>query len=152
MLPSANRCCLLVCFAPHSDGWTQPKPFDILITMEIKEAVVALSALAQESRLAVFRLLVKAGDDGYAAGEIAKKLDISSATLSFHLKELAHAGLVNSRKDGRSIIYSLNSQGINCLMGFLIEDCCQGRPELCITTECCDKPPPAKQPPKSSKK
>ncbi|WP_404304691.1 ArsR/SmtB family transcription factor [Neorhodopirellula lusitana] len=119
--------------------------------MKLNEAVVALSALAQESRLAVFRLLVKAGDEGYAAGEIAQKLGIPSATLSFHLKELAHAGLVNSRKDGRFIIYSMNSQGINCLMGFLIEDCCEGRPELCITAKCCDKPQKGKQPPKSTK-
>ncbi|MFG0288720.1 MAG: ArsR/SmtB family transcription factor [Rhodopirellula sp. JB044] len=106
--------------------------------MEINEAVVALSALAQESRLMVFRMLVKAGEEGFPAGEIAEQLGIPAATLSFHLKELANAGLVTSRKDGRSIIYSMNPRGINCLMGFLIEDCCQGQTELCVTAECCD--------------
>ncbi len=123
--------------------------------MEINEAVVALSALAQESRLAVFRMLVKAGEDGFAAGEIAETLSIPPATLSFHLKELAHAGLVTSRKEGRSIIYSMNSKGINCLMGFLIEDCCQGRPELCISADGCGNAKASKQsskPPKVKRK
>ncbi|TWU45079.1 putative HTH-type transcriptional regulator YgaV [Novipirellula aureliae] len=119
--------------------------------MEINEAVVALSALAQESRLTVFRMLVTVGAEGYAAGEIAERLGIPPATLSFHLKELASAGLVKSRKEGRSITYSLNPKGINCLMGFLIEDCCQGRPELCITAGCCDKPKKGKQLKKTSK-
>lgn len=119
--------------------------------MEINEAVVALSALAQESRLAVFRMLVKAGEDGFAAGEIAETLSIPPATLSFHLKELAHAGLVLSRKEGRSIIYSMNSKGIKCLMGFLIEDCCQGRPELCISADGCDDAKVCEQPNKSPK-
>jgi DNA-binding transcriptional ArsR family regulator len=112
--------------------------------MKINQAVMALSALAQESRLQVFRLLVQVGPDGLPAGEIAEKLKIPPATLSFHLKELAHAGLVQSRKDGRSVIYGLDVKGINCLMGFLIADCCQGRPELC-TSACCDEPPRKKR-------
>jgi DNA-binding transcriptional ArsR family regulator len=105
--------------------------------MKISQAVTALSALAQESRLHVFRLLVQVGPDGLPAGEIAARLKIPPATLSFHLKELAHAGLAKSRKDGRSVIYGLDVKGINCLMEFLIADCCQGRPELCAS-ECCN--------------
>lgn len=104
--------------------------------MEINEAVIALSALAQESRLEVFRLLAKRSPEGLPAGQIAKTLSIPSATLSFHLKELSHAGLVVSHKEGRSVIYAINVQGMNCLMGFLTKDCCQGRPELCTPTSC----------------
>ncbi|EMI19624.1 transcriptional regulator, ArsR family [Rhodopirellula maiorica SM1] len=107
--------------------------------MELNQAVIALSALAQESRLEVFRLLVRLGPEGLPAGQIAEKLKIPPATLSFHLKELSHAGLVESRKEGRSVIYAINVKGINCLMGFLTEDCCQGRPELCAPGSC-DQP------------
>lgn len=106
--------------------------------MKIKQAVAALSALAQESRLKVFRILVEAGLDGLPAGQIAEKLKIPAATLSFHLKELVNAGLVQSQKEGRSVIYAMNVKGINCLMAFLTEDCCQGRPELCISS-CCEE-------------
>ena len=104
--------------------------------MEIKQAVIALTALAQESRLRVFRLLVPAGEAGLAAGEIAERLEIPSATLTFHLKELNHAGLVESRREGRSIIYSLRCQAMNDLLTFLAKDCCKGQPELCGIT--CD--------------
>ena len=104
--------------------------------MKINQAVNALSALAQKSRLQVFRLLVKLGPEGLPAGQIADQLKIPPATLSFHLKELKNAGLAESRKEGRSVIYALNVKGINCLMGFLTEDCCQGRPELCAPA-CC---------------
>jgi ArsR family transcriptional regulator len=104
--------------------------------MEIKQAVVALTALAQESRLRVFRLLVPAGSVGMPAGEIAERLELPPATLTFHLKELSHAGLVESRRAGRSIIYSLRCAGMNELLTFLAEDCCQGQPELC-----CIEPP-----------
>ena len=97
----------------------------------IEQAVKSLSALAQRSRLKAFRLLVQAGDEGIAAGEISEQLGIPPATLSFHLKELAAAGLVEQSKDGRSVIYSLNTDAIAGLMEFLMEDCCQGRPELC---------------------
>ena len=107
--------------------------------MKMKEAVIALSALAQESRLEVFRLLVKLGPEGLPAGQIAETLSIPPATLSFHLKELSHAGLVDSHKEGRSVIYAINIKGINCLMEYLTEDCCQGRPELCAPA-CCDTP------------
>jgi ArsR family transcriptional regulator, arsenate/arsenite/antimonite-responsive transcriptional repressor len=99
--------------------------------MELKQAVIALTALAQESRLRVFRLLVPAAEAGMPAGEIAEELDIPPATLTFHLKELSHAGLVESRRDGRSIIYSLRCQGMSDLLKFLAQECCKGQPELC---------------------
>lgn len=99
--------------------------------MKIKQAVIALTALAQESRLRVFRLLVPAGEAGIAAGEIADQLGIPAATLTFHLKELAHAGLIESRREGRSIRYSLRCDGMRDLLNFLARDCCQGDPELC---------------------
>jgi DNA-binding transcriptional ArsR family regulator len=99
--------------------------------MELKQAVVALTALAQESRLRVFRLLVPAGEVGLPAGEIAEQLNLPPATLTFHLKELSHAGLVESRREGRSIIYSLRCTGMSELLDFLAKDCCQGQPELC---------------------
>jgi DNA-binding transcriptional ArsR family regulator len=102
--------------------------------MEIKQAVVALTALAQESRLRVFRLLVPAGATGLPAGDIADQLDVPPATLTFHLKELAHAGLIESRREGRSIIYSLRVEGMRDLLTFLARDCCQGQPELCGAT------------------
>jgi ArsR family transcriptional regulator len=101
--------------------------------MEVKTAVVALTALAQESRLRVFRLLVPAGPDGLAAGEIADKLDIPAATLTFHLKELSHAGLIESEREGRSIRYSLRVEGMRELLTYLTEDCCHGHPELCAS-------------------
>ena len=99
--------------------------------MEIKQAVRALGALAQESRLNAFRLLACAGEEGMAAGEIAEQLEVPAATMSFHLKELAAAGLIDQQREGRSIIYSLNVQAMSSLMAYLMDDCCQGRPELC---------------------
>lgn len=79
----------------------------------------------------VFRLLVPAGAEGMPAGEIAERLDLPPATLTFHLKELSHAGLVESRREGRSIIYSLRCDGMRDLLNFLAKDCCKGQPELC---------------------
>ena len=90
--------------------------------MEIKEAVLALSALAQDSRLAVFRLLVQAGPEGVAAGAIAEDLGIPPATLSFHLSQLTQAGLSETRREGRSIIYALRVEGIRTLLGFLTKE------------------------------
>ncbi len=94
--------------------------------METKQAVQALSALAQESRLAIFRLLVQAGPAGLAAGAIGEKLDLPPATLSFHLAGLTRAGLAQSRQDGRFVIYSADYAAMNALVGFLTENCCQG--------------------------
>lgn len=99
--------------------------------MEVKTAATALAALAQEYRLSVFRLLVPAGAAGLAAGEIAESLEIPPATLTFHLKELRHAGLIESRREGRSIRYSICESGVCELIAFLLQDCCNGQPELC---------------------
>ena len=92
--------------------------------MNQKDAVTALAALAQESRLAVFRLLVQRGPDGYPAGEISEQLAIPGPTLSFHLKELAAAGLVAARKDGRFIYYSPNFERMRTLVSYLTDNCC----------------------------
>lgn len=99
--------------------------------MELLEATQSLAALAQETRLQIFRLLVEAGTRGLAAGEIRDALDVPAATLSFHLKDLAAANLITGRRDGRSINYAVNAEGMSALMDFLTRDCCDGRPELC---------------------
>jgi len=104
--------------------------------MKSRDAIEALSALAQETRLAIFRLLVRQGPDGMAAGTIGERLDIPAPTLSFHLAQLSRAGLVGSRRDGRSILYAADYRGMNALLAYLTEDCCQGRPELCIGGAC----------------
>ena len=99
--------------------------------MESELAVKRLSALAQEGRLAVFRLLIKAGPAGVAAGGIARGLEIPANTLSAQLTILANAGLVTSRREGRSILYAADYGGMSALLVYLMEDCCQGRPEVC---------------------
>jgi len=106
--------------------------------MQLPLAVDALSALAHGSRLAVFRLLVRAGPDGVAAGEIAREIGALPNTLSSHLTILGHAGLIRSRRDGRSILYSADYDRMRELLGFLMEDCCAGRPEICapLATGC----------------
>ncbi len=96
--------------------------------METKSAITALAALAQESRLAIFRLLVAVGPEGLAASKIAEQLEVPSSSLSFHLKELSHAGLIVAQQDGRFIIYSANFEAMNELMAFLTESCCAGEP------------------------
>ena len=99
--------------------------------METKTAIDAFSALSQESRLAVVKLLVKAGPNGEAAGRIAEELGVPAPTMSFHLKELERAGLILSRKAGRSVIYAADYGGIRDLVDFLLADCCQGDKRLC---------------------
>lgn len=99
--------------------------------MELNTAISALSALAHEGRLRVFRMLVKAGVMGLAAGEIARRLDVPPNTLSANLNVLFHAGLVQSRRQGRSIIYTAQYDRMRELLGFLVEDCCGGAPEIC---------------------
>lgn len=94
-------------------------------------AVDALSALAHEGRLSIFRLLVRAGTEGVAAGDIARTLDILPNTLSASLTVLAQAGLVTSRREGRSIIYSADYARMSKLLGFLMEDCCNGDATIC---------------------
>ena len=99
--------------------------------MELNEAVAALAALAQESRLAVFRLLVQRGPRGLAAGQIAERLGIPAPTLSFHLAQLSHAGLVGSRREGRSIIYAADYAGMQGVMSYLSENCCRDDAGAC---------------------
>jgi len=94
--------------------------------MEKANVVAALAALAQDNRLDVFRLLVRTGVDGLPAGQIAERLDILAPTLSFHLAQLRHAGLIQVRRDGRSLIYAANYDGMNGLMEFLTDNCCAG--------------------------
>ncbi|RKT21294.1 DNA-binding transcriptional ArsR family regulator [Paraburkholderia sp. RAU2J] len=98
----------------------------IVASMDSNLVVRALSALAHESRLAIFRLLVVAGPDGMAAGEIAQQLGLSPSGLSFHLKDLSHAELVKPRQDGRFVIYTANFDAMTGLIGFLTENCCDG--------------------------
>lgn len=110
--------------------------------MEANEAVKRLSALAQEARLELFRLLVKAGPEGLAAGEIARRLDAAANTTSAQLLLLSNAGLIRARRDGRSIIYSVDYPAMRDLLVFLTEDCCGGRAEICaplatIAERCC---------------
>jgi len=95
--------------------------------MKSNDAVAALSALAQENRLDVFRLLVQAGPHGLPAGQVAATLELAGPTLSFHLAQLRHAGLVLARRQGRSIIYAANFAAMNGLLGFLTENCCRGQ-------------------------
>ena len=92
--------------------------------MDAKSAVASLAALAQESRLVIYRLLVEAGPTGLSVGEIGASLHIAPATLSFHLKELAHAGLVGARQQGRFIYYSANYASMNQLLAYLTDNCC----------------------------
>lgn len=94
--------------------------------METKAAVQFLAALAQETRLRIFRLLVEAGPEGMNAGAIAETLGVAAATLSFHLKELSAAGLVEARQDGRFIFYSANYAAMDDLIAYLTSNCCQG--------------------------
>jgi DNA-binding transcriptional ArsR family regulator len=105
--------------------------------MEIKLAVDSLAALAQESRLAIFRLLVQAGETGVAAGALGEKLGIPPATLSFHLKTLATSGLVSARTDGRFVIYTANYVAMDKLIAYLTEHCCAGDAVQCSPIKKC---------------
>nr|WP_323133601.1 metalloregulator ArsR/SmtB family transcription factor [Thalassospira povalilytica] len=112
--------------------------------MDTNNAITALAALAQEHRLAAFRLLAATGETGMAAGELARQIGIPHNTMSSHLATLSNAGLITATRDGRSMIYRIVPAAMRALLGFLTDDCCQGRPELCglapVTapkTECC---------------
>jgi DNA-binding transcriptional ArsR family regulator len=105
--------------------------------METKAAVSALAALAQDSRLAIFRTLVQAGPAGLAAGKISELTGIPPSSLSFHLKELAHAGMVDGQQAGRFVIYTANFATMNALLGFLTESCCGGNPCSPVSTPAC---------------
>jgi len=99
--------------------------------MKSKDAVESLAALAQESRLAIFRMLVKRGPEGYTPTQLGEKLNVSSPTLSFHLKELQQAGLVDVRREGRFLFYRPNFSHMNQLVGFLTENCCVLADQAC---------------------
>src|SRR6202048_3048669 len=112
--------------------------------MKKHDAVTALAALAQDSRLDVFRLLVQAGPEGMAAGAIAEALDLPPNTLTFHFDRLRMAGLATVRREGRSMIYAAQFETMNALLGFLTENCCGGAPEKCAPAAVC-KPARAKR-------
>jgi DNA-binding transcriptional ArsR family regulator len=100
--------------------------------MEKKQALAALGALAQETRLDIFRLLVECGPAGLSAGRIAARLGLAPATLSFHLKELRQAGLAQARRDGRSLVYAADFERMGDFLRYLTESCCGGTPQLCV--------------------
>jgi len=100
--------------------------------MKDTQAVTALAALAQETRLAIYRLLVEQGPAGLPAGAIAEALGVPAATLSFHLAQLRGAGLIGQRRASRSLIYAVDVAAMNGLIGFLTDRCCGGNPELCL--------------------
>ncbi len=113
---------------------------DIIMTMKMMDAVGVLGALAQESRLEIFRYLIRVGPCGASAGRVGDQLALHSATLSFHLNALRHAGLVTSRRESRSIIYTANFARMSDLLAYLMENCCQGD---AVSAEC--EPAQAKQ-------
>ncbi|MFZ0679886.1 ArsR/SmtB family transcription factor [Candidatus Binatus sp.] len=104
--------------------------------MKKEKAIAALAALAQESRLEVFRMLVQSGPDGMPAGEIGARLGVPSPTLSFHLNHLRHAGLVTCKRDSRSIIYSADYKAMTDLISYLTENCCRGDVQQCAPAVC----------------
>ena len=108
--------------------------------MKVKQALAALAALSQDTRLAAFRKLVRSGPEGVAAGGLARSLKVAAPTLSFHLKELERALLVRQRREGRAIVYSANYEAMRALLSFLMEDCCGGKPEICDIQICCEPP------------
>ena len=115
--------------------------------MEIESAAACLSALAHEGRLKVFRMLVREGVMGLPAGEVARRLDVPPNSLSANLNVLSQVGLVHARRQGRSIIYTAQYDRMRDLLGFLVEDCCGGSPEICspltevIQAACCGPSP-----------
>ncbi|WFU07464.1 metalloregulator ArsR/SmtB family transcription factor (plasmid) [Rhizobium sp. CB3171] len=99
--------------------------------MDRRQALISFGALSQETRLQIVRMLVVAGPDGLAAGAIAEKAEVSPSNVSFHLKELERSGLIDQKRESRSIIYTANYEALGGLVRFLMEDCCAGRPEIC---------------------
>jgi ArsR family transcriptional regulator len=104
--------------------------------MDEKDVIAALAALAQPSRLRIFRQLVEVGQAGLTPGTLGERLDIPPATLSFHLKELLNAGLLEQTREGRSLIYSTRINHMSSLIDYLTENCCQGEPCLVLKTAC----------------
>ena len=109
--------------------------------MNSPQAITALGALANEHRLALFRLLVRVGDSGLPAGAIAAELGVPNSSLSFHLAHLNQAGLVKQERQGRSLIYSADYSAMNALVGYLMENCCAGTGEGCGSEAACDATP-----------
>lgn len=108
--------------------------------MEERQALIAFGALAQETRLRIIRLLVKAGPEGLAAGAVAEAAGVTASNVSFHLKELERGGLVAAHRVSRSIVYSAEFEALSGMIRFLMEDCCSGRPEICapaLASSCC---------------
>ena len=124
-----------------------PLYFHNIGNVKPSDIVLALGALAQESRLTVFRLLVKRGPSGFTPGDLAEKLEIPGPTLSFHLKELQRANLVIARREGRFLYYSANFEAMNEVLTYLTENCCTLAPEQCAT-DC----PPARPKAATSKR
>ena len=116
--------------------------------MKASQALKGFAALSQETRLGIVRLLVREGPDGLSAGAIADAAKVSASNVSFHLKELENAGLIEARREARSIIYSADYGTLRNLIGFLMKDCCGGRPEICvpILAEPCCKPAKPRRP------
>ncbi len=119
-----SSCTIFSHRARAADWLDRARYFDYSGNMETTNAVRALGALAQETRLGIFRLLVTKGSVGMAAGDLSNQFEIPPATMSFHLKELSNAGLIASRRESRSIIYAANYENMQELMGFLMENCC----------------------------
>ena len=99
--------------------------------MDERQALSSFGALSQDTRLQIVRMLVRAGPDGMAAGSIAEKSGVSASNVSFHLKELEHAGLIAARRVARSIIYAVDYKALRGLVEFLMRDCCAGHPDIC---------------------
>ncbi|RFB82363.1 transcriptional regulator [Rhizobium leguminosarum bv. trifolii] len=116
--------------------------------MEERQALMSFAALSQETRLHIVRMLVVAGPSGMAAGAVAEKAEVSASNVSFHLKELERAGLINQQREARSIIYTANYEGLGRLIRFLMEDCCAGHPQICApaaeVAACCAPAPKGK--------
>src|SRR3982750_3131354 len=113
--------------------------------METTQAVAALAALAQEHRLAVFRLLVQAGREGMSAGQVAEAVDLAPNTLTFHFDRLRVAGLITVRREGRSMIYAARYESMNALLDYLTENCCRGKAEACVPARCKPSQPARKR-------
>ncbi|EJC82610.1 putative transcriptional regulator [Rhizobium leguminosarum bv. trifolii WSM2297] len=113
--------------------------------MDQRQALISFAALSQETRLRIVRMLVIAGPDGMAAGMIADKVEVSPSNVSFHLKELERSGLIDQKREARSIIYTASYETLGGLVRFLMEDCCGGRPEICApaaeVAACCAPAP-----------
>jgi ArsR family transcriptional regulator len=111
--------------------------------MDRRQALNAFGALSQDTRLAIVRLLVKAGPEGIPAGEIADEIGVSASNMSFHLKELERAGLATTRRESRSIIYAADYSALGGLVRFLMQDCCAGHPDICAPAldPCCAPTP-----------